>query len=129
MSGKFLLDTNVLILSLSEGFIFPENNYIISIITEIELLSFPKLSESEEKILKKFLKNFEIININKQIKEKTIYIRKNSALKLPDSLIVATAIIEKAILVTSDKQILKYQNLVKMIDFNEVKIYNKKVLL
>jgi len=60
MSGKFLLDTNVLILSLSEGFIFPENNYIISIITEIELLSFPKLNKEEEKVLRKFLTNFKI---------------------------------------------------------------------
>ena len=129
MSGKILLDTNVLILSLNNEFILPQRNYIISVITEIELLSFPKLDKKEEKILRNFLKNFEIVYIDEKIKEKTIDIRKNTFLKLPDSLIIATAITKKATLVTADKQILKYRNLVEMIDFNEIKIDNKKVIL
>ena len=129
MSGKILLDTNVLIMALNNGLVLPQKNYIISVITEIELLSFPKLSEKEDKILRNFLKNFEIIYIDEKIKEKTISIRKNTFLKLPDSLIIATAITKKATLVTADKQILKYKNLVEMIDFNKVKIDNKKVLL
>ena len=129
MSGKILLDTNILIMALNNGLVLPQKNYIISVITEIELLSFPKLSEKEDKILRNFLKNFEIIYIDEKIKEKTISIRKNTFLKLPDSLIIATAITKKATLVTADKQILKYKNLVEMIDFNKVKIDNKKVLL
>jgi predicted nucleic acid-binding protein len=127
MSGKFLLDTNVLISALNKELIFPKNDYFISIITEIELLSFPKLSETEEFILREFLKNFEIQNINQDIKEKAIEIRRKSFLKLPDSLIIATAVYLNAILVTADKQILKYKNFVKMIDFNDIEIENRKV--
>ena len=129
MSGKILLDTNILIMALNRGLILPQRNYIISVITEIELLSFPKLNKKEEKILRNFLKNFEIVYIDEKIKETTIDIRKNTFLKLPDSLIIATSITKKATLVTADKQILKYKNLVEMIDFNKIKIDNKKVIL
>jgi len=129
MNGDFLLDTNVLIMSLNRGLIFPKYKYLISVITEIELLSFSKLNKEEEKILREFIKNFEIKFINEEIKEKTIYIRKKTFLKLPDSLIIATAIVNRAILITADKQILKYNNLVEMIDFNEIKIKNRRILI
>jgi len=129
MNGRFLLDTNVLILSLNNGYIFPKYKYFISVITEIELLSFPKLSKEDENILRKFLENFNITYLNKDIKENTINIRKNTFLKLPDSLIIATAMNNQATLVTADKQILKYNNLVEMIDFNEIKIKNRKIII
>ena len=48
----------------------------------------------------------EVVFINQNIKEKTIQIRKRYNLKLPDSLIVATALENNAKLVTSDKQLL-----------------------
>ena len=129
MNGRFLLDTNVLILSLKNGYIFPKYKYFISVITEIELLSFPKLSKEDENILREFLENFNITYLNKDIKENTINIRKNTFLKLPDSLIISTAINTQATLVTADKQILKYNNLVEMIDFNGIKIKNRKIII
>jgi len=54
-------------------------------------------------------------------KERTIAIRKEYRLKLPDSIIVASAIEHNAILVTSDKQLLGLDcveavELVKLID-------------
>jgi len=129
MNGNFLLDTNVLIISLNMGLIFPKYKYLISVITEIELLSFSKLNKEEEKILREFIKNFEVKFINEEIKEKTISIRKKTFLKLPDSLIIATTIVNQATLITADKQILKYNNLVEMIDFNEIKIKNRRILI
>lgn len=104
--NKYLLDTNSIIYALNEGFKFPKHDYIVSIITEIELLSYDKLTKEDENILRLALSNFENINISSEIKSKTIKIRKNSKIKLPDSLIIATAITQNAILVTSDKQLL-----------------------
>ncbi len=40
------------------------------------------------------------------VKTETIGIRKKTKLRLPDSVIVATAVVKDAIVVTSDKQIL-----------------------
>ena len=50
--------------------------------------------------------NFINITISEEIKNQTIEIRKNKNLKLPDSIIVASAIVQNAILVTSDKKLL-----------------------
>ncbi|WP_407649296.1 PIN domain-containing protein [Aliarcobacter faecis] len=46
------------------------------------------------------------MNISQNIKEKTINIRKEFNFKLPDSLIIASALENNTILVTSDKQLL-----------------------
>jgi len=52
MNGKkFLLDTNIVLYILGNKFDLskiPDGNFYISTITEIELLSYPKLSASEE---------------------------------------------------------------------------------
>jgi predicted nucleic acid-binding protein len=37
--AKYLLDTNAVIDALNQGFKFPNNEYFISVITEIELFS------------------------------------------------------------------------------------------
>ena len=100
------MDTNSIIYALNSGLKLPENNYFVSVITEIELLSYHKLNKEEEKILKQLLANFTNIGISEEVKNKTIAIRKNKNLKLPDSIIVASSIIQNAILVTSDKKLL-----------------------
>lgn len=117
--NRYLLDSNSIIYALNNGFKFPNNIYYVSIITEIELLSYDKLTKEDEDILKMALSNFENINIDKDIKNKTIQIRKNSKIKLHDSLIIATAINKDAILVTSDKQLLN-SNLIKTIELKDL---------
>lgn len=102
-----MLDTNSLIYALNGSVRIPAYDYMVSIITEMELLSYSKLSKKDEDAIKKMLLNFEIATLSIAIKESTIKIRKQYNLKLPDSIIVATAIENKAILVTSDKQLLK----------------------
>jgi len=116
--NNYLLDTNSIIYALNSGFKFPRNNYFISVITEIELLSYHKLTLNEEDILKQALSNFENIILNDNIKNKTIKIRKKYNLKLPDSIIVATALIQNATLVTSDKKLLNldFLNVVELED-------------
>ena len=104
--NNYLLDTNSIIYALNGSLKLPKNNYFVSIITEIELLSYHKLHKDEEKIIKDILANFINITISQEVKNKTIEIRKNKNLKLPDSIIVASAIVQNAILITSDKKLL-----------------------
>ncbi len=103
----YLLDTNSLIYALNGGVKIPINDYVVSVITEIELLSYPQLTQEEAESIKKMLSVFCIVPLTETVKERTIWIRKEYKLKLPDSIIVATAIEKRAILVTSDKQLLK----------------------
>jgi len=104
---KYVLDTNSLIYALNGGVQIPLYDYMVSVITEIELLSYSKLSKKEEETIKVLLSNFHTVTLSNTIKETTINIRKQYNLKLPDSIIVATAIENRATLVTSDKQLLK----------------------
>jgi len=87
-----LFDTNIFIYHLNaephvedlfSGDFLSANNIYYSIITEIELLSFPKLSEEENKIIKGLLEKFLPISLTEEVKEKTIEIKKN--LKIGDS--------------------------------------------
>ena len=123
MSGinlkKYLLDTNSIIYAMNNSFVLPPCQYCFSIITEIELLSFSKLTKEDSDLIRLALLNFEVINLNDEVKELTIKIRKNSNIKLPDSIIIASALSEEAILVTSDKQLLN-SGLVKSIELSDL---------
>jgi len=109
MSGnKFLLDTNAILymlggdITLSE-FLFEKQLYI-SIITEMELLSYKNITIKEQKVITTFLKELIVININDDIKANTIELKKKFHLKLPDCIIAGTSSWLKIPLVTSDKQ-------------------------
>lgn len=117
--SKYLLDTNTIIYALNQGLKLKDNRYLVSVITEIELLSYANLTNNDEEILKRLLSRFESIELTKSVKEKTIQIRKESKLKLPDSIIVASAVDNNAILVTSDKQLLNAQ-IVKTVELHQI---------
>ena len=107
MHGNVLLDTNTVIYALNSGLTLPPSNYYISIISEMELFSYSKLTELERGNIKDLLSHFKILNISQEIKELTIEIRKNHGIKLPDSIICATALVSGSILVSNDKQLSK----------------------
>ncbi|HHB95411.1 MAG TPA: type II toxin-antitoxin system VapC family toxin [Campylobacterales bacterium] len=111
MSGKILLDTNAVIYALNGGLILPSADYSISIITEIELFSYSKLTDFERDNIKKLLSHFKILNISEEIKDMPIEIRKNYGIKLPDSIICATALVNDSILISNDKQLSKIDGL------------------
>ena len=111
MSGNILLDTNAVIYALNSKLLLPKADYSISIITEMELFSYAKLTRVEEENIKNLLSYFEVFNITDNIKNKTIEIRKTYGIKLPDSIICATALINRATLISNDKQLSKIVNL------------------
>ncbi len=106
MKIDFLADTNFLIY-LHEGrsFIEPflEYDFGVSFISEIELLGYKNLKKSDEVLLKMLLKDSFNINFNDEIKLQTIKLRQRYTIKLPDAIIVATALVYKIPLVTADK--------------------------
>lgn len=115
MNGdRVLLDTNVVLYLLSgklKTTQLIEGRYAISFVTELELLSYPFVSESEETSIKDFIQNIEIVDLTPEIKQQTIALRKKYKLKLPDAIICATAVCEDASLITFDKSFEKVKEL------------------
>jgi predicted nucleic acid-binding protein len=118
MNGKILLDTNAIIYALNKGLKLPQANYGISIITEMELFSYAKLTKNEEDNIKSLLSNFQILTISDEIKTMTIEIRKTYGIKLPDSIICATSLVHGATLISNDKQLSKVMDL-KILNLDE----------
>ena len=93
---KYLLDSNIIIYYLNgDRDIKPfleENKAIcsISLITYYEVLNYD-FSIEEEKIVKNFLNEFEVISISKNIINKALINRKLKKIKMADNFILATA--------------------------------------
>jgi predicted nucleic acid-binding protein len=95
MNGKYLIDTNIFIY-LSQGDenianIIQDKDIYISFVTELELLSFKKITGKEEKLISEILSHFKILDLNSSLKKIIIDLRKKYNLKLPDSIILASA--------------------------------------
>ncbi len=118
MNGnKIFLDTNIVIYILSGKSKYIElvkdKDIFVSIITELELLSYDFDTNSDEIKTRNFLEFTNIVGINKNIKELTISVRKKYNLKLPDSIILATALNKNIDLETKDKDLYKTYNKIK----------------
>jgi len=74
----------------------------ISVITELELLAYKGITSHEEVVIQDFISQCKVITINSAIKTETIRIRKKHNTKLPDSIIIATALYLDLPLITSD---------------------------
>ena len=75
----------------------------LSVISEIELLSFPEITSFEEQQIHSFIKDCTVLFLTENVKNKTIALRRSYKVKLPDAIIAATAIENNLQLITADK--------------------------
>lgn len=115
MNGKYLLDTNAflqltsslsLLNAIKEG-----TEFFISVIAELELLSFGKITSEEELLIKNLIKRTSIFDLDEKIKNKSIEIRRKYKIKLPDAIIDATSITNSLPIITYDKTFSKIEEL------------------
>ena len=103
----YLLDTNIFILlfnsNLAES--IPNGKLGYSVITEIELLSFSRLTKDEENLIRENIKHLHQAALNANIAQKTILLRQKYNLKTPDAIIAATAWECEATLLSNDLQL------------------------
>ncbi len=116
MSGnKLFLDTNIILYLLNGDQTLAEllnqKQFYISVITELELLAYKGITEKEEEVIESFVAQCKVITINGAIKKETIRIRKTYNTKLPDSIIIATALYLDLPLITSDVEFKKVEEL------------------
>lgn len=121
MSGpnrRLLFDTNAVV-GLLRGHsellaITKQAHWIgISIISEIEFLAFSDLTRDDIVLFTNFLGRVAVIDLAHQpvdLIQQVIGLRRDFRLRLPDAVIVASAIAHNARLVTQDRQLLILEN-------------------
>lgn len=103
--ARYLLDTNAIIYLVNGRLAspLPEGKYSISVITEIELLSFSGLSDEEEQRIRDLMLALDRIQLSDTVRDLTIQLLRKNRLKLPDAIIAASAMTQQAILLTNDQ--------------------------
>lgn len=103
MGIKYLWDTNTVIYYLQKHFppsaeqymdnILDDSRPAISVITEMELLCWNPPKERDMNILLDFIQTTFVIDLETDIKYKTVEVRKSYKIKLPDAVIGATSLV------------------------------------
>lgn len=104
----YLLDTNFVMdlhkrdpaIMLDKGINFSQCS--ISVITRLEVLGYSELTEQDKQSLEQLLAKFHSIELTFPIQQKTIEFRQTHKIKLPDSIILATALCHTLHLLTRD---------------------------
>ena len=116
MAGEnVFVDTNIIVYLISghqnaAKLLFNKELHF-SFITEIELLSFKKLTKREETVTKQILADGLVFQSDSHITSLATRIRLNHGLEVPDAIIVATAIRFNLPLISADKDLSKVSDL------------------
>ncbi|NJQ96964.1 MAG: type II toxin-antitoxin system VapC family toxin [Hydrococcus sp. CSU_1_8] len=104
---QYVLDTNVALYLLGGRLVnpLPVGEFYLSVISEIELLSYPAISEAERLKVQQFLSQVVVIGIDETVKNHTIALRKKYRLKLPDAMVCASALSINSVLLSNDAQL------------------------
>jgi hypothetical protein len=110
MNGKFLLDTNAVVALLNGNTSLTQTLQTavwvgISVITELEFLSFSGLSPQDEALFQQFKSRVEVVDLqasDNKLLARVISVRKLNNVKLPDAIIAASTIENGATLLTQD---------------------------
>jgi predicted nucleic acid-binding protein len=110
MGMNSLFDTNTIIYYLQQQFSPQAADFIdnllmtskpcFSVITEIELLCWKTATAKDIKLIRSFINDSTVIELEHAIKHATVDIRKGYKIKLPDAIIAATALVYNLTLIT-----------------------------
>jgi len=73
---------------------------MLSVVTRIELLSWRSATKSQLVVLESYINDAKVFDLSEAVIRKTIDIRKEQRVKLPDAIIAATALIHDLTLLT-----------------------------
>jgi predicted nucleic acid-binding protein len=111
MNGKrrFVLDTNAVVSLLSGNQQLATKlesaEFVgISVVTYLEFLAFDGLTDEDRNHFKQFCSRVEIVPLTHDgdLAEKTLFLRTQHRLKIPDAIIGATAICRNALIINND---------------------------
>ncbi|HEU5289132.1 MAG TPA: type II toxin-antitoxin system VapC family toxin [Cyclobacteriaceae bacterium] len=116
MNGiDLFVDTNILV-NLAEGKkevdrYLEGNNLFVSVITEIELLGWHKITNQQKGFFQMLLNDCTIVGLTKPVKDLAIELKQKHKIKLPDSVIAASTIHLEIPLLTLDQGFEKIKDL------------------
>jgi predicted nucleic acid-binding protein len=78
MARRYVLDTNVALYLLGGLLLnpLPLGEFYLSVITEMEMLSYPTISEAEVLRIRQFLSQIEVMGVGEDVKNAAIALRK-----------------------------------------------------
>lgn len=122
MSGdRYVIDTNIALYLLRGDptviDLLTDKGIHLSIITRMELLSFPGMLKEDLPRIQAFLDAWPVEPLHDLIEEEAIRLRVLYALKLPDSIIATTASHVGIPLVTADKRMARMHEEIEVIRF------------
>jgi predicted nucleic acid-binding protein len=121
----YLLDTNAVINYLDASFplsgmqllnTIVDDEPMISIVTKMETLGYNFTSVEEQTTMETFINGSTVLDLNNDIVNKTIAIRKSKKMKLPDAIVAATALVYDLTLITRNTADFKNITELKTID-------------
>jgi tRNA(fMet)-specific endonuclease VapC len=112
--NRFLLDTNALIALLQGNrelvALTQAADWLgVSVINVLEFLGFDGLAEQDRLLLQQFLLRVTVVDIahnNAALMAQIAVIRQRKTLKLPDAIVLASAVLYGATVITNDEQML-----------------------
>ncbi len=112
---KYLLDTNFIIglhqfdnkvIDLIKSRKIDYQQCAISVITYLEVLGFTGHTEEDKRTLANLLALFTCYELTQDIQQQTINLKQAHKIKLPDTIILATAQVHELELITFDKKLI-----------------------
>jgi predicted nucleic acid-binding protein len=107
MAVAYLLDTNAVLYLLRGELAKPllPGTYYLSVISELELLSYGGITDAEQEAIQEFLDSVCVVELSSEVRRLAIQLRRQHGLKLPDAIIAATALAKNVPLLTNDKKL------------------------
>ena len=106
MSKSLVVDTNIVIYALQGSphitSLLNNQKLIISFVTEIELLSWPRATAQDERLIREFIKACSLADYSGLLKQQVIDFRRRYKLKMADAFAAATAVLLDVLLASSD---------------------------
>jgi predicted nucleic acid-binding protein len=116
-----LIDTNIIIYAANPAYqvltpLLKDPQNAVSIITTIETLGYPQLSESNKLYLEKVFQVLQILDLDATIAQKAIELKQHKKMAMGDAIIAATALIHNVPLVTRNIDDFKHLKSLKLLN-------------
>ncbi|MBX3402225.1 MAG: type II toxin-antitoxin system VapC family toxin [Phycisphaeraceae bacterium] len=107
MAMKWVIDTNIVLYHLGGRLDepIPAGEHSVSVITELELLSWDQLDQPGDAAVRAFLGAVGRVDLTQAVKDAAVVLRRTARLKLPDATVAASALATGATLLTADERL------------------------
>ena len=100
----YYLDEDPAVVSVLDPLLAQDIALFVSVVTELELLSYPRLTEEDMAEIAQLLASMVVFPLESRLAHLAAALRRQYRLKTPDSVVAATALLTRTTLVTRNVQ-------------------------